>query len=76
VLEARLAERAAAGNDPSEATTAVLAHQLQTEDPLAAHELTHTISLRTDVAASFTFGLEAICARLERAAPCRTAIGA
>jgi aminoglycoside phosphotransferase family enzyme/predicted kinase len=76
VLEARLAQRAATGNDPSEATATVLEHQLQVEDALAAHELTHTISLRTDVAASFTYGLEAICARLERAAPCPAAIGA
>ena len=38
VMRERLARRALAGNDPSEATQAVLARQLASQEPLAADE--------------------------------------
>lgn len=47
VLRARVAERAARGQDPSEAGIEVLEHQLRTEEPLTAAELHRSIRLDT-----------------------------
>jgi hypothetical protein len=47
-LQARVAARAAAGTDASEATLDVLAHQLESEEPLAVQELPQAIACRTD----------------------------
>lgn len=74
-LRKRIAERATAGDDPSEATTAVLEHQLQSRDALTAHELTHAIHVQTDVADALPAGVAAVRAWLGRAAPCRAALG-
>ena len=76
LLHKRIAERAAAGNDASEATAAVLEHQLKSHDALTAHELTHTILVQTDVADSPASAVAAARAWLARAAPCRSAVGA
>jgi predicted kinase len=46
-LHARLRERAGAGLDPSEATRAVLDHQLATLEPLSAQEETHALRIDT-----------------------------
>ncbi|HEX8739297.1 MAG TPA: AAA family ATPase [Casimicrobiaceae bacterium] len=48
VLQARVVARATGGDDISEAGTEVLAHQLQSEQPLDADELRYTIACRTD----------------------------
>jgi hypothetical protein len=76
VLDARLVERAATGSDPSEATIAVLDDQLRSQHALSAHELAHTINIRTDIPGSIGSGLDAIRAHLERAAPCSLAMSA
>ncbi len=47
VLRTRVAERAARGQDPSEAGIEVLEHQLRTEEPLSAAELHRAIPLDT-----------------------------
>jgi aminoglycoside phosphotransferase family enzyme/predicted kinase len=75
VLRDRLAGRRAAAGDPSEATSAVLEHQLRTRDALTAHELTHTIRVRTDAPDSHESAMAAIGAWVGRAAPCRAALG-
>lgn len=72
-LDARLAQRAAAADDPSEATAAVLEDQMRTQDALGEHELTHTVQVRTDDPGSLAAGIAAIKARLTQAAPCRIA---
>jgi aminoglycoside phosphotransferase family enzyme/predicted kinase len=46
-LQRRIAARAAAGNDPSEANAGVLARQLQQEHPLLPFERAHTLELDT-----------------------------
>jgi hypothetical protein len=48
VLRKRLRARAAAGKDASEADLAVLQHQLDTVEPLDAHERTATLSVGPD----------------------------
>lgn len=74
VLHGRIAQRAAAGTDPSEATVAVLERQMLTQDALTEHEQTHSIRLRTDVATSLASGVDAIRAWIGRAAPCTGAM--
>ena len=44
-LRGRVARRAAAGSDASDADLAVLAHQLRTQEPLAENELLSTLSI-------------------------------
>lgn len=48
VLHARVVARATEGDDVSEAGTEVLAHQLQSQQPLGLEELRYTITCRTD----------------------------
>jgi len=48
VLRARIAQRASAALDASEATTAVLDRQIATQDPLSAYELAHCVAFSTD----------------------------
>jgi predicted kinase len=43
-LKTRILERAKAGSDASEASLAVLQHQLSTQEPLAPEELKNTLS--------------------------------
>ena len=52
VLRSRVAARAAAGSDPSEADAAVLEHQIRTQEPLAADELTRADRIDTERPAS------------------------
>lgn len=47
VLRARIRARASSGTDPSEATVAVLEHQLRTQHPLADTELQRTVLFDT-----------------------------
>lgn len=75
LLRTRIVERAAAADDPSEATIAVLAHQIRNQDPLTAHELTHTVDVWTDSPQSVAAGLAAVQARLADAVPRHTAAG-
>ncbi len=49
-LRARVAGRALAGNDASEADLAVLEHQLRTAEPLSGEELQHTMTWDTEAA--------------------------
>ncbi len=46
-LEQRLLAREAAGDDPSEAGLAVLAHQQQTAEPLSSQERSHALMINT-----------------------------
>jgi len=48
VMEGRLAARAAAGTDASDASAAVLARQLSTAEPLSAAERRHAIAVDAD----------------------------
>ncbi|MCA9016885.1 MAG: ATP-binding protein, partial [Planctomycetaceae bacterium] len=48
VLESRIAAREAAGGDPSDATTEVLAHQLTGVEPLTEDELRAAVAIPTD----------------------------
>jgi predicted kinase len=48
-LRRRLAARAQAAADPSEANAEILAHQIATEQPLAADERVHTVALNTEI---------------------------
>ena len=49
VLRARVAARAAHASDASEATLAVLEHQIAVHEPLSAEERLHTITLDATV---------------------------
>jgi predicted kinase len=65
VLRARVAARAQAGADASEATPAVLEHQLATQDPLGADERRDAVVFRTDGgAAGFAAATRALEERL------------
>lgn len=75
VLRERLAGRNAAADDPSEATSRVLEHQWETRGALTAHELTHTIQVRTDAPDAQESAVAAISEWVGRAAPCRVALG-
>ena len=48
VLRARISQRASAARDASEATAAVLDHQIAMQDPLSADELVHCAVFSTD----------------------------
>lgn len=62
-LRRRVAQREAAGNDASEATLAVLEHQLDTVEPLAADERGSALSIDTQHDAGQDI-VEQVCARL------------
>jgi uncharacterized protein len=63
-LASRLRARALTALDPSEATEAVLDHQLRTLQPLAADELQHAISVDTSSPGTASEAVKAIQARL------------
>lgn len=60
-LRARVARRAAQNRDASDATVAVLEHQLATHEAIAADERADTVTIRTDVAAG---DFDARCAQV------------
>ena len=62
-LRRRVAQREAAGNDASEATLAVLEHQLDTVEPLAADERGSALSIDTQHDAGQDI-VEQVCVRL------------
>ena len=62
-LRRRVAQREAAGNDASEATLAVLEHQLDTVEPLAADERDSALSIDTQWGADQDI-IEQVCVRL------------
>jgi hypothetical protein len=62
-LRRRVAQREAAGNDASEATLAVLEHQLATVEPLAADERDSALSIDTQRDAGQSI-VEQVCLRL------------
>jgi hypothetical protein len=45
IMHKRLAQRAIEDKDPSDASAAVLAHQLATHDPLSAEEMAHVLPI-------------------------------
>ena len=63
-LHARLDERARAGLDPSEATRAVLDHQLATLEPLSAQEETHALRIDTSSLTNLDVVVDAVKDRL------------
>ena len=63
-LHTRLDERAEAGLDPSEATRAVLEHQLATLEPLSAQEETHTLRIDTSSLINVDVVVDAVKDRL------------
>jgi predicted kinase len=63
-LHARLETRARAGRDPSEATHAVLGHQLATAEPLTATEQEQALVIDTNWVTGADAGLEAVRVRL------------
>jgi aminoglycoside phosphotransferase family enzyme/predicted kinase len=63
-LDARLAARARIGLDPSEATAAVLEHQLATQQPLTDRELAHCVRIDTTWLTSADDGVRSVAARL------------
>jgi uncharacterized protein len=63
-LHARLDERAEAGLDPSEATRAVLDHQVATLEPLSAQEETHTLQIDTSSLTNVDVVVDAVKDRL------------
>jgi hypothetical protein len=63
-LASRLRTRAVNALDPSEATQAVLDHQLQTLQPLAPDELPHAISVDTSTPGTASEAVKAVQARL------------
>jgi aminoglycoside phosphotransferase family enzyme/predicted kinase len=65
-LHARLETRAQTGRDPSEATRAVLEHQLATEEPLTAAEQEQALVIDTNWVTGADAGLEAVRVRLRR----------
>ncbi len=64
-LHARLETRARVGFDPSEATRAVLEHQLATQDDLTAHEREYAMTIDTNWLISADAGIKAVQARLD-----------
>ena len=69
VLRNRIARRRAEREDPSEATTDVLAHQLAHAEPLAPDELSHAVTFATDQPVESTDLLRRIAAIAAKAAP-------
>jgi len=66
-LRARIEARHAAGDDPSEATLAVLERQLATHEPLADDERRHVVTVDTAAGdAAFDAGIGAALRRLRR----------
>jgi predicted kinase len=63
-LEARLEGRARTGLDPSEATRAVLEHQLATQEELSGQERANVLTVDTNWLTSADAGVEAVRARL------------
>jgi len=64
-LRRRVARREAAMNDASEAGVAVLENQIATQEPLAADELPHAVSIDSEVdAAGLRRAVDGIAARL------------
>jgi predicted kinase len=63
-LHARLGARARSGRDPSEATNAVLEHQLATQQPLRPTEQMHALMINTDRLAGADTDIEAVKCRL------------
>jgi aminoglycoside phosphotransferase family enzyme/predicted kinase len=62
-LRARISAREREGSDPSDATLAVLEHQLATHEPLGSDELPHVIAIDTERAFDLA-QLHIICAAL------------
>jgi predicted kinase len=66
-LRARIESRRAAGNDPSEATLAVLDRQLATHEPLDAAERAHAVTLDTAAGdTAYDAAFAAVLLRLRR----------
>jgi uncharacterized protein len=65
-LAARMAQRLTAATDPSEATSAVLEHQLKTQEPLNDLERSHAVEIDTSPATATA--VDVIKARLARVA--------
>lgn len=65
-LRSRLLARAAGGDDPSEATLAVLEHQLRSVQPLTGQELQHAVQFDTGRRDCDTLAVPAIAKRLEK----------
>jgi predicted kinase len=63
-LDFRLETRARIGLDPSEATLAVLEHQLATQEPLTPQEQAHAVCVDTNWVTTADAGIEAVKARL------------
>jgi aminoglycoside phosphotransferase family enzyme/predicted kinase len=63
-LHARLGERARAGLDPSEATRAVLDHQLATQEALSAQEEAHALRIDTSSLTNVDVVVDAVKDRL------------
>ena len=63
-LRARLETRAHAGRDPSEATRAVLEHQLASQEPLSATEREQALVIDTNWVTGADAGVEAVRSRL------------
>jgi len=63
-MDARLETRARIGLDPSEATRAVLDHQLATQEPLTPQEQAHAVCVDTNWVTTADAGIEAVKARL------------
>ena len=63
-MNARLETRARIGLDPSEATLAVLEHQLATQEPLTPQERAHAVCVDTNWVTTADAGIEAVKARL------------
>ena len=68
-LHARLETRARVGFDPSEATRAVLEHQLATQEELTPREREHAVTIDTNWLISTDAGIKAVQARLDAAPP-------
>jgi predicted kinase len=62
-MNARLETRARIGRDPSEATPAVLEHQLATQEPLTPLEQAHAVCVDTNWVTTADAGIEAVRAR-------------
>lgn len=62
-MNARLETRSRIGRDPSEATPAVLEHQLATQEPLTPHEQAHAMCVDTNWVTTADAGIEAVKAR-------------
>ncbi|MFN7085686.1 MAG: AAA family ATPase [Burkholderiales bacterium] len=69
VLQQRIAQRSAAGRDASDADLAVLAHQLASQQPLAAEEMTEAVVLDATQSLAALAALPAWQALVGRIAP-------